>query len=135
MATTAMTTMAPLAARAGVPEIDQKTGEMYSPRTEMMGGRGSSAARGIDLRDRRRDTDQQNIRSMLGAKGGPIQTVYETRFVVYLSRFLLNLDPAAKSWWTVRTIHTLNVTFHSNSYYYHPSIFGSLIEFEIYKSV
>eukprot|EP00978_Attheya_sp_CCMP212_P011799 scaffold29330_cov56-Attheya_sp.AAC.1 len=102
MATTTTMTMAPaLAARAGVPEIDQKTGEMYSPRTEMMGGRGSSAARGMDLRDRRRDTEQQNIkRSLLGAKGGPIQTVYETRFVVYLSRFLLNLDPAAKSWWT-----------------------------------
>ena len=77
----------PLSAGAGLPELDS-TGQLYSPRTEMLSG-GSVAARGVPV----------------SGKGGRLQpgqvlqTVYETRFIAYLSRFLLNFDPAANAWW------------------------------------
>ncbi|KAL7581793.1 hypothetical protein ACA910_022322 [Epithemia clementina (nom. ined.)] len=51
---------------------------------------GSEAARGIPLR---------GARNFL-RPGETLQTVYETRFITYLARFLLNFDPAANSWWT-----------------------------------
>lgn len=77
-----------LPARAGLPEIDS-TGQLYSPRSEMLSG-GSAAARGIPAAGARRP----QLRP-----GETIQSIYETRFVAYLSRFLLNFDPSLNAWW------------------------------------
>lgn len=74
-------------ARAGKPELDASTGQLFSPRPEMLSG-GSTAARGIPVSSRERLQP-----------GTSIQSIYETRFVTYLSRFLLNFDPAAQAWW------------------------------------
>ena len=84
----ATTVVAPLtSARAGLPELDQ-SGQLFSPRSAMLSG-GSEAARGIPLK---------GSRTYL-KPGEALQTVYETRFITYLARFLLNFDPAANSWW------------------------------------
>jgi len=83
-------------AQAGIPEID-KTGELYSPKNEMLGGGGSAAARGIKL-EQRVMTSNNERKQLLGGLS-PIQTIYDTRFIAYLSRFLLNFDPATRSWW------------------------------------
>ena len=79
----------PLAAVAGKAELDS-TGQLYTPKSEMLRG-GSAAARGIP------DTDRSS-RGKLQA-GMALQSVYETRFIAYLARFLLNYDPAAHAWW------------------------------------
>jgi len=84
----------PPPANAGRPEIDSRSGELFTPRDKMIGGGGSDAARGIPLRS---STEPVVAVKKLGA--GPIQNVYETRFIGYLSRFLLNYDPAAGKWW------------------------------------
>lgn len=91
--TSALVTMLPLAANAGVAQIDSKSGQLFSPKKQMLGGGGSDLARGIKLQSRNRDG------SLAYSNGEPIQTVYGTRFITYLSRFLLNYDPAAASWW------------------------------------
>ena len=78
----------PLSASAGKPEIDV-SGELFSPKAEMLSG-GSAMTRGIRL---------DNKRPVKLKAGQTVQTVYEARFVVYLSRFLLNFDPAARTWW------------------------------------
>lgn len=83
--------VAPDIVNAGKAEIDSKTGELFSPKREMLGGGGSDLARGIKLESRPKGEFATN--------GGPVQYVYETRFITYLSRFLLNYDPAAKAWW------------------------------------
>ena len=75
--------------QAGLPEIDANTGSLYSPRTEMMSG-GSKAARG--------GIPSSGAGGRL-KPGQVLQTVYETRFIAYLSRFLLNFDPSAHAWW------------------------------------
>ena len=78
-----------LVAHAGIAELDS-TGQLYSPKTEMLSG-GSAAARGgIPVTGGR-------VRLK---EGEALQSIYETRFVAYLSRFLLNFDPAARAWWT-----------------------------------
>lgn len=51
---------------------------------------GTSASRGVPLRD----SDRAKLKA-----GQALQTVYETRFIAYMSRFLLSFDPAAHSWW------------------------------------
>ena len=79
---------APLIARAGLPEIDS-SGELFSPKSAMLSG-GSDAARGIPLTGSRKKLQP----------GETLQTVYNTRFITYLARFLLNFDPAAHAWWT-----------------------------------
>jgi hypothetical protein len=79
---------------ASVAEIDKSTGSLYTPKKEMMTG-GSAAARGVQL--------QAANRGMRLAPGQQIQTVYETRFIAYLSRFLLNFDDAASAWWEQNT--------------------------------
>ena len=91
--TSASLAILPLTANAGVAEIDSKSGELFSPKREMLGGGGSDLARGIKLqsRDIRNDSSSKYAAST--------QTVYDTRFITYLSRFLLNYDPAAGSWW------------------------------------
>ena len=87
----ASTVMVPLmSAHAGLPEIDS-SGQLFSPRADMLSG-GSEAARGIPLRGARRFL----------RPGETLQTVYETRFITYLARFLLNFDAAANSWWTTQ---------------------------------
>ncbi len=102
----------PSAANAAVAEIDSKSGELYSPRKEMLGGGGSDLARGIKLESRQSLTnDRNNLRD----SKEPIQTVYETRFITYLSRFLLNYDPAAASWWAEQDLEIRNSFSNSNS--------------------
>ena len=76
-------------AGAGLPEIDS-SGQLFAPKSVMMRG-GSDETRGIALENR--------PYSGLAA-GLTLQTVYDTRFITYLSRFLLTFDPAARSWWT-----------------------------------
>ena len=85
-------------ALAARPEIDSKSGVLFSPKGQMLGGGGSDVTRGIKIRDRTKDTAQQQRRSFANSVG-LIQPVYSVRFVTYLSRFILNFDPAARSWW------------------------------------
>ncbi len=87
----------PSIANAGKAEIDSKSGQLYSPKNEMIGGGGSDLARGIKLESRDRTSSSSS--SSKNGGDGTIQTIYETRFITYLSRFLLNFDPASKSWW------------------------------------
>lgn len=94
-ASTALATAAtfPNSAWAGKPELDS-SGQLFSPKSEMMSG-GSQAARGISIER----TAQANRRGDRLQPGQILQSVYETRFIAYLSRFLLNFDPAAHAWW------------------------------------
>jgi len=82
--------VSPGSASAGVPELDS-TGELYTPKSEMLTG-GSEAARGIPL------SSSGGRRERL-KPGEALQNVYPTRFIAYLSRFLLNFDAAAHAWW------------------------------------
>mmetsp|Transcript_12115 Transcript_12115/g.22670 ORF Transcript_12115/g.22670 Transcript_12115/m.22670 type:complete len:1052 (-) Transcript_12115:1977-5132(-) len=91
MASGTLLSVSPQTVNAGKAEIDSKTGELFSPKSEMLGGGGSDLARGIKLESR--------TKGEFATDGGPVQYVYETRFITYLSRFLLNYDPAAKAWW------------------------------------
>ena len=75
-------------ALAGVAEFDISTGELYSPKADMLRG-GSSAARGIAIK-----TSSERLKP-----GQKFQEVYETRFIAYLARFLLAFDPSARAWW------------------------------------
>ncbi len=75
---------------AGKPEYDKVTGSLYTPKAEMLAG-GSTAARGTGLTPSTSRTKLQ--------PGQALQTVYDTRFITYLSRFLLTFDPAANAWW------------------------------------
>lgn len=93
---TAAVVLASSAARAAVSEID-KYGSLYTPKKEMLAG-GSNAARGYALEKR----NDNNGRSGLKL-GQQIQTIYETRFVAYLSRFLINFDDAANAYWKEQT--------------------------------
>ena len=78
-------------AQAGVPELDPRSGQLYSPKREMLSG-GTRAGRGIQMQ-------KSSKRSAQLKAGQVLQSVYETRFIAYLSRFLLNFDPAARAWW------------------------------------
>lgn len=75
------------------------SGQLYSPKSEMLSRGGSAAARGIKLPKKERAKASGG--GDLLKKSGLIQDVYETRFVAYLTRFLLNFDPAAGAWWKV----------------------------------
>jgi hypothetical protein len=77
----------PLAAGAGKSELDA-SGQLFSPKSEMVRG-GSDAARGIP----------QESRPARLQPGQTVQTVYETRFLAYLTRFLLTFDNVAHAWW------------------------------------
>jgi hypothetical protein len=81
------TAAVPLAAVAGKAELDS-TGNLFTPKSEMLRG-GSEAARGLRASNR-----GSRLRP-----GQALQSVYDTRFIAYLSRFLLNFDPAARAWW------------------------------------
>ena len=87
----------PSPASAGIPEVD-RSGQLFSPKYQMMGGGGSNAARGVSLRsrDRSADTSREGEERVFACKGGVngggmVQDVYEARFVAYLARFLLGV--------------------------------------------
>lgn len=81
-------------ATAAISEISRE-GNLYTPKAQMLQGGGSDAARGMKQTSSKRDSsNRSNNNSNLGL----IQNVYDTRFIAYLSRFLLNFDPAAKGW-------------------------------------
>lgn len=82
-------------------EIDA-TGQLYSPKNDMLSRGGSDAARGIALKSKMDEKSANLLKT-----GGKIQNVYETRFVAYLTRFLLVFDPAANAWWKVCDIRYL----------------------------
>jgi len=82
-------------AAASVAEIDKSTGSLYTPKKEMLAG-GSAAARGVKINAAKNSSNKLK-------SGQQIQTVYETRFVAYLSRFLINFDDAANGFWTSQT--------------------------------
>ena len=79
-------------------EIDA-TGQLYTPKNEMIKGGGSASARGIRLKpvDEKMSRDRKN--KNLLKSSGLIQNLYETRFITYLARFLLVFDPSANAWW------------------------------------
>lgn len=85
-------TTIPSIANAGKAIIDTNSGQLFSPKSDMLGGGGSDLARGIKMESRPLGVRPRNNSEVL-------QSVYETRFITYLARFLLNYDPAAKSWW------------------------------------
>ncbi|KAK1734566.1 hypothetical protein QTG54_014814 [Skeletonema marinoi] len=60
----------------------------------MIKGGGSIGGRGIPLKEQRAKNKQSLLKT-----SGLIQSVYETRFITYLTRFLLVYDPAARAWW------------------------------------
>jgi hypothetical protein len=66
----------------------------------MIKGGGSTSARGTRLKpiEEKASKNRKN-ESLLNSKSGLIQTVYETRFITYLARFLLVFDPSANAWW------------------------------------
>ncbi|KAL9188715.1 hypothetical protein ACHAXT_007093 [Thalassiosira profunda] len=79
---------------AAASEIDT-SGELFTPKNEMIKGGGSAAARGIGLSKKESRRKSESLLKSTGL----IQSVYETRFIAYLARFLLAFDPAARSWW------------------------------------
>ncbi|KAL3934982.1 MAG: hypothetical protein SGBAC_009411 [Bacillariaceae sp.] len=83
-----VTLLTSTSAQAGVAEYDVSTGALYTPKADMLRG-GSSAARGIQVK-----TSRERLKP-----GKKFQNVYETRFITYLARFLLEFDPSAKAWW------------------------------------
>ncbi|KAL7494571.1 hypothetical protein ACHAWT_003329 [Skeletonema menzelii] len=60
----------------------------------MIKGGGSIQGRGVPLKEQRNKNRQSLLKT-----SGLIQSVYETRFITYLTRFLLVYDPAARAWW------------------------------------
>lgn len=76
-----------LPAAASIPEIDA-TGNLFTPKADMLKG-GSAAARGIPLAN-----------SSIQRTAELQASIYETRFVTYLARFLLNYEPSARAYWT-----------------------------------
>lgn len=84
-------------------EIDA-TGQLFTPKNEMIKGGGSASARGIKLKplEEKKSRDRKN--NNLLKSSGLIQNVYETRFITYLARFLLVFDPSANAWWKKNSI-------------------------------
>lgn len=78
--------LTPEIAQAAKAELDAATGNLFTPKAEMWSG-GSDAARGIPIA-----RGERVVRTA-------IPSIYETRFIAYLSRFLLNFDPAARAYW------------------------------------
>ena len=79
-------------------EIDSKTGELFTPKTQMLSG-GSDIARGTRLQQRdRADAIIQNIE------------IYNTRFITYLARFLIRYDESANEFWNNARLVTKDQT-------------------------
>lgn len=82
-------------------EIDG-TGQLFTPKNEMIGGGGSASARGMPftpIEEKRKLAETKKNKVLLKRNTGLIQNVYETRFITYLGRFLLVFDPSANAWW------------------------------------
>ncbi|KAL3826761.1 hypothetical protein ACHAXA_009370, partial [Cyclostephanos tholiformis] len=79
-------------------EIDA-TGQLFTPKNEMIKGGGSASARGIRLKPVEEKKSRNRRNNNLLKSSGLIQNVYETRFITYLARFLLVFDPSANAWW------------------------------------
>ncbi|KAL7534403.1 hypothetical protein ACHAXR_005842 [Thalassiosira sp. AJA248-18] len=101
---------ASLADTASASEIDT-TGELYTPKNEMIKGGGSAAARGIRLKPMEEKESRNRKNQSLLKSTGLIQNIYETRFITYLTRFLLAFDPAASAWWKKNSMPNLDGTF------------------------
>ena len=87
---------------ASASEIDT-TGQLFTPKNEMIKGGGSTSARGIRLKPMEEKASKNRKNESLLNKSGLIQNVYETRFITYLARFLLVFDPSASSWWKMNS--------------------------------
>ena len=70
-------------------EIDSKTGELFTPKAQMLSG-GSDSARGTKMKSKRERVD--SIPKSF--------QIYNTRFITYLARFLIHYDEAAGEFWT-----------------------------------
>lgn len=92
----AISALTSIPSQASSSQIDA-TGNLYSPKAEMLSRGGSAAARGIKLPRKERSGSKTDLLQTRGL----IQDVYETRFIAYLTRFLLAFDPAAGAWWKV----------------------------------
>ena len=79
-------------------EVDRSSGELFSPKSVMLGGGGSDEARGKSLPSRIRSSSNEK-KVFANRDNSSIQPLYNTRFITYLARFLLNFDPAARAWW------------------------------------
>ena len=80
----------------------------------MLGGGGSDAARGIPSRklDDIDSNKKNGSKTFSNRENRNIQDIYNTRFITYLSRFLLTFDPAARAWWVeVRQIKSNNTLY------------------------
>ena len=75
------------------PEMDAKSGEQFVPRSECACNA---------LKREATEDDRSRRRRRIATQSTTFQEVYDVRFVAYLSRFLLNYDPAAKAWFQVR---------------------------------
>lgn len=105
-ATTATAAMflAAAPAWAGLPEIDSQTGNLFTPKADMLKKGGSDAARGSSssASSFSSSSSSSSSASMLFKRNPQpqqLQSIYETRFVAYLSRFLLNYEPSARAYW------------------------------------
>jgi hypothetical protein len=93
-----LTLSSAIPASSSASEIDT-TGQLFTPKNEMLKGGGSVSARGIRLKPMEEKASKNRRNESLLNKSGLIQNVYETRFIAYLARFLLVFDPSASAWW------------------------------------
>eukprot|EP00581_Thalassiosira_minuscula_P015999 CAMPEP_0183720514 /NCGR_PEP_ID=MMETSP0737-20130205/13110_1 /TAXON_ID=385413 /ORGANISM="Thalassiosira miniscula, Strain CCMP1093" /LENGTH=1090 /DNA_ID=CAMNT_0025950389 /DNA_START=103 /DNA_END=3375 /DNA_ORIENTATION=+ len=98
---------------ASASEIDT-TGELFSPKNEMIKGGGSAAARGIKLNAVEEKASKSRKNTSLLKSSGLIQSIYEARFITYLARFLLVFDPAASAWWKKNSKTNLSIDDEPN---------------------
>mmetsp|Transcript_34050 Transcript_34050/g.61161 ORF Transcript_34050/g.61161 Transcript_34050/m.61161 type:complete len:996 (+) Transcript_34050:108-3095(+) len=98
---------------ASASEIDT-TGELFTPKNEMIKGGGSAAARGIPLKPMEEKASRSRKNKSLLKGTGLIQDFYETRFITYLARFLLVFDPAASAWWKKNSKSNVAIDDESN---------------------
>jgi hypothetical protein len=92
-ATTAAVVFPALVANAEGPELDTTSGERFIPKSDCPC---------MDLKREVTDEDRRIKKTAAVTSKGLLQNVYNVRFITYLSRFLLNYDPAARAWFQVR---------------------------------
>jgi len=104
-----------IAESSSASEIDT-TGQLFTPKNVMIKGGGSTSARGTRLKpiEEKASKNRKN-ESLLNSKSGLIQTVYETRFITYLARFLLVFDPSANAWWKKNSKASVRLTDSDNN--------------------
>lgn len=94
-------------------EIDNKTGELFTPKSQMLSGVGSDITRGVGSRERIDETVKYI-------------EIYNTRFITYLSRFLLYFDESASEFW--RSSIEIQVRKGANPTLVEPKIFAQFAE-------